>query len=156
MAQIDGTRFDRAASASADGLTHVMILHPIACGIAFIAFLLSLGAGVIGSVLGALVAFIAWVLTLVVMAVDFTLFGIIKKHVNSDGSGSHAYYSVGMWTVLAAMVLLFLGMFIVLFTCFSSRKAKKNAAHKSNADTYNNYDSTTHTRTTRKKRFGIF
>ena len=53
-----------------------MILHPIACGIAFIAFLLSLGAGVIGSVLGALVAFIAWVLTLVVMAVDFTLFGV--------------------------------------------------------------------------------
>ncbi len=59
-----------------DGLTDAMILHPIACAIAFLAFLLSLGAGVIGSILGALVAFVAWVLTVVVMAIDFSLFGV--------------------------------------------------------------------------------
>jgi len=41
---------------------------------------------------------------LVVMVIDFVVFGIIKKHVNKDGSGSHAYYSVGMWTCLAAFV----------------------------------------------------
>lgn len=76
MSQIDGTGFSRAASASADGLTHAMILHPIACGVAFIAFLLSVGAGVVGSLLGALVAGLAWILTLVVMAIDFTLFGV--------------------------------------------------------------------------------
>ena len=76
MAQIDGTRFSTASADTADGLTRVMVLHPIACGIAFIAFLLSLGAGVIGSLLGAIVAAIAWILTLVVMAVDFTLFGV--------------------------------------------------------------------------------
>jgi len=34
---------------------------------------------------------------------------------------------VGMWTILAAMLLLFFGMFIVLFTCFRARKAKKNS-----------------------------
>ncbi|MCJ1227929.1 hypothetical protein MMC12_004588 [Toensbergia leucococca] len=153
MAQIDGTHFGRASSDSADSLTDAMILHPIACGVAFIAFLLSLGAGVVGSLLGALVAALAWILTLVVMAIDFSLFGIIKDHVNSDGSGSHAFYSVGMWTCLAAMILLFLGMFIVLFTCFSARKAKKNTAYKSNVDTYDNgYTSTT----TRRKRFGLF
>ena len=76
MGQIDGTGFSRTASKSADGLTRAMVLHPIACAIAFIAFLLSLGAGVVGSLLGALVAFIAWILTLIVMAVDFTLFGV--------------------------------------------------------------------------------
>ena len=53
-----------------------MILHPIACAVAFIAFALSCGAGVVGSLLGAMVAALAWVLTLVVMAVDFSLFGV--------------------------------------------------------------------------------
>ena len=76
MAQIDGTRFSTASAATAHGLTRAMVLHPIACALAFIAFLLSLEAGVIGSLLGAIVAAIAWVLTLIVMATDFTLFGV--------------------------------------------------------------------------------
>lgn len=93
---------------------------------------------------------------------------IIKKHVNSDGSGSRAHYSTGMWTCLAAMILLFLGMFIVLFTCFSARKAKKSASYKTTGDAYatkdgyhhgNGYDSApapTNATHPRKKRFGIF
>lgn len=70
------------------------MLHPIACGankavdrveaihmltrtgIAFIAFLLSLGAGVVGSVLGAAVAGLAFILTLVAVILDFILFGV--------------------------------------------------------------------------------
>ena len=76
MAAVDGKRFDRAGASSADGLTRVMILHPIACVLAFIAFLLALGAGVFGSVLSAAVAGLAWLLTLIVMAVDFSLFGV--------------------------------------------------------------------------------
>ncbi|MCJ1249791.1 hypothetical protein MMC30_007017 [Trapelia coarctata] len=161
MAEIEGTGFSQSASASADGLTYVMILHPIACGIAFIAFLLSMGAGVVGSLLGAVVAALAFILTLIVMATDFACFGIIKDHVNSDGTGSHAYYSVGMWTVLAAMILLFFGMFIVLFTCFSARKEKRRGAtYKNGGDAYVANDGVhnngTTTRRTRRKRFGLF
>lgn len=76
ISAIDGTVFSKAASDSVDGLTNAMILHPIACAFAFIAFALSCGAGVVGSLLGALVAALAWVLTLVVMAIDFSLFGV--------------------------------------------------------------------------------
>ncbi|CAF9935098.1 hypothetical protein IMSHALPRED_010106 [Imshaugia aleurites] len=144
MGTIDGTVFSRAAADSVDGLTNVMILHPIACAIAFLAFALSAGAGVVGSILGALVAFVAWVLTVVVMAIDFSLFGTVKDHVNSQDKGSHAFYSVGMWTCLAAMVLLFLGMFIVLFTCFSKRKERRSGSggygHKASADGGMGYD----------------
>ncbi|MCJ1360484.1 MAG: hypothetical protein MMC33_010489 [Icmadophila ericetorum] len=156
MAQIDGNGFNRVSADTADGLTRVMILHPIACGVAFIAFLLSCGAGVVGSLLGFCVAALAWILTLVAMVVDFILFGIIKDHVNSDGSGSHAFYSVGMWTILAAMILLFFGMFIVLFTCFSARKERRRGpSYKTNADTYDGVNTTT-TRTQRRRRFGLF
>ncbi|MCJ1369031.1 hypothetical protein MMC20_000238 [Loxospora ochrophaea] len=154
MADIDGTGFGLVSSDSADGLTRAMILHPIACGIAFIAFLVSCGAGVFGSLLGAVIALIAWILTLVVMAIDFSLFGIIKNHVNKDGSGSHAYYSVGMWTCLVAMVLLFLGAFIVLFTCFSARRAKRNTTYKNETTYANSGNGVANTR--RRRRFGIF
>jgi len=134
MAAIDGEGFNRVASDTADGLTDAMILHPIACALAFIAFFLSLGAGVIGSLLGFAVGALAWIITLVVMAIDFALFGIIKDHVNSDGSGSHAFYSIGMWTCLAAMILLFLGMWIVLFTCCSARRERRNRGTTTNDD----------------------
>ena len=123
-----------------------MILHPIACFLAFVAFLVSCGAGVLGSLMGALIAAIAWILTLVVMAIDFSIFGVVKRHVNNDRSGSHAYYSAGMWCVLAAMILLFFGMFITLFTCFSARKEKKRAGNLDNAGDA----------APRRKRFGLF
>jgi len=155
MAEIDHTTFNRAGTDSADALTNAFILHPIACGLAFIAALCALG-GVIGGLIGAMVAAAAWLITLVVMAIDFAAFGIIKNHVNSDGSGSHAYYSVGMWTTLAAMVLLFFGMVIVFFTCCSERrKGGRGQGHKSSRDSYGNgtegyNSSTTRTRRSRK------
>lgn len=130
MADIDGTSFNKASAESTKGLTRVMILHPVACALAFIAFLFALGAGVCGGLLAAFVAAIAWIVTLVVMAVDFALFGIIKNKVNSDGTGSHAVYSTGMWTILAAMVCLFFATFIVLFTCFSARRHKHDHVTK--------------------------
>jgi hypothetical protein len=125
MADAEGTGFSEAASNTANGLTNVMILHPIACGVAFIAFLISLGAGFIGSLIGAIVAFVAWVITLVVMAVDFAAFGIVRNDVNDDGTGNYAYYGSAMWTLVAAFILLFFGMLIVLFTCCSARRQKR-------------------------------
>ncbi|CZR67713.1 related to palI protein [Phialocephala subalpina] len=126
MAEIDNTNFNTASTDTTKALTRVMILHPIACGLAFIAFLLALGAGFCGAIMAAMVSAVTWLVTVVVMACDFALFGIIKNHVNKDGSGSHAYYSVGMWTCLAAMICLFFGTFVVLFTCFSKRMHRKD------------------------------
>ena len=76
MAAVDGTHFSKATANTTHGLTRAMVLHPIACALAFVAFALSCGAGVIGSLLGAATAALAWVLTLIVMAIDFSLFGV--------------------------------------------------------------------------------
>jgi len=121
-------------SDTAEGLTRVMILHPIGCGLAFIAFLLALGAGFFGALLASMVSAVAFIITLVAMACDFALFGIIKNKVNNDGTGSHAYYSVGMWTILAAMICLFLATFIVLFTCCSARRHRNDARVSKHSD----------------------
>ena len=145
MSIIDGTDISEIAGGTSDGLTRVMILHPIECGVAFIAFLCSLGAGIVGSLTGALVAFVAWVLVLISLAVDLSLFGIIHHHVNNDGSGSHAYFGSGMWCLVAAFVTLFLGMVIVFFTCCSSRREKKRQhVEKTDVGT-----------SRRRKRFGL-
>ena len=74
-----------------------------------------------------------------------------------------------MWTILAAMILLFFGMLLVLFTCFSARKERKRASgtYKNSGDAYvandgvysNNgatHITTATSRRTRRKRFGLF
>ena len=125
MASTEGTSFSEAAAATANGLTDVMVLHPIACGIAFIAFLTSMGAGFIGSLVGAIVGFLAWIITLVVLITDAISFSVIRNDVNDDGQGSLAYFGSGFWTLIAAFIMLFLGMLIVLFTCCSARRQRK-------------------------------
>ena len=57
-------------------LTKAMILHPIAAGIAFFAFLISAASGSLGSVLGGVIAFITWLVALAVMAIDLAMFGV--------------------------------------------------------------------------------
>lgn len=125
MTRIENTDFGSASENTSEGLTRVMVLHPVACALSFIAFLLALGSGFIGALFASIVSGLAFIVTVVVMATDFTLFGIVKNHINDDDSGSKAHYSTGMWTVLAAMVCLFLATFVVLFTCCSSRMHKK-------------------------------
>lgn len=84
---------------------------------------------------------------------------IVKDHVNKDGSGSHAFYSVGMWTCLAAMVLLFFAQFIVLVSCITNRRGKRQSSTgktgRDNGYYESGYNATT-TRRTRRKRFGLF
>lgn len=53
-------RLSRAGASTANALTHVMILHPVACGLNFIAFLLAVGASVVGSFLASMTALLAF------------------------------------------------------------------------------------------------
>ncbi|KAL1855694.1 hypothetical protein VTK73DRAFT_8525 [Phialemonium thermophilum] len=122
ISSIDNTDFSHAARTSTRALTKVMILHPIACGIDFLAFVLALGAGVVGSLLASLVALVGFVVTVVVLITDFVLFAIVRRHVNHDDtSGAHAHYGPAAWTLLASAVCALLGTIVVFFTCCSAR-----------------------------------
>jgi len=61
---------------SINNLTRAMILHPIAAVLAFIAFLISARAGFFRSFFASVVAFITWLVTLVIMAIDLAMFGV--------------------------------------------------------------------------------
>ncbi|TVY92895.1 pH-response regulator protein [Lachnellula willkommii] len=139
----DKTDFNTASTDTTKALTRVMVLHPVACGLAFIAFLLAAGSGVIGAVAAALVTAVTWIVTIVVMCTDFVAFGIIKRHVNRDGSGSYAHFSTAMWTLVAAMICLFFAFFIVLLTCCSSRVHRQSHVSKHGDAGYENGTTTT-------------
>ena len=100
----------------------------------------------VGSLFAVLAALVAWILCLIVMATDFSTFGVLRHHVNHDRSGSRAYFGSAMWCLCVAFVLLFFAMVFVTFTCFSARRGKKKAAMaQGEAKT-----------ASRKKRFGLF
>jgi hypothetical protein len=75
MEAIDGTSFNTAGRKTANALTGAFILHPIAAGLTFIAALIAVG-GVVGSLVGTILGVLAWILTIVVMAIDFSIFGV--------------------------------------------------------------------------------
>jgi hypothetical protein len=150
METIDKVSYNHASIDTSKALTRVMILHPIATGLAFIAFLLALGAGVFGALMASFVSAITFIITLAAMACDFVAWGIIKDKVNKDGSGSHAVFSVGMWTILAAMILLFFATFIVFFTCFSARMHKNRSSRHTKHGESGYVDGPTTTTTTKR------
>ncbi|EMD00834.1 hypothetical protein BAUCODRAFT_61895 [Baudoinia panamericana UAMH 10762] len=159
MARIDHTSFSEMAAGTSDSLTRVMVLHPIVCVLAFAAFLTSLGSGIIGSLIGAFIAFVTWVLVLISLAVDFSLFSIVKHHVNHDKSGSKATYGSAIWLLLVSFVTLFFGMLIVFFTCCTHQREKRIAGQRAKEEgTYPaaSAGGTDGVAAPRKKRFGIF
>lgn len=125
MREVDGTAFSQYSEDTTRVLTKVMILHPIATAVTFIAFMLTLGAGVVGSLLASLVALGAFLITAVALICDFVLFSIIRSNVNDNSTDSDAHYSTGMWTLLAAAILLLLATIVVFFSCCSGRMHRK-------------------------------
>ncbi|KAI0134433.1 pali-domain-containing protein [Xylariales sp. AK1849] len=114
-----------------NALTKVQVLHPVACVLSFIAFLLALGAGIVGSFLAALVALLAFLVTLVVLITDFVGFAILKNAVNSVvGSNAHAEFGAAAWTLLASAICNLLATVVVFFTCCSARLHKKRNTTK--------------------------
>jgi len=129
MSNIDGTDFSDYADDTTTGLTKAMILHPIACGLNFIAFLLALGSGFVGSLLASLIALLAFLTTAVAVIIDFVLFSVVKSNINdNDNGGSHAYYGAAAWTTLVAAICSLVGAVVVFLTCCSGRLHKRRNA----------------------------
>jgi hypothetical protein len=130
MSGVEGTKFSHYASSTISALTKAMILHPIAAGFCFIAFMLSLGVSFAGSLLASMVALLTFLITVVATILDFVLFSIVKSNVNDDESGSSAYYAAAAWTILVSAVCSLLGAIIVFLTCCSGRLHRRSRVSK--------------------------
>ncbi|KAF4620677.1 hypothetical protein D9613_000213 [Agrocybe pediades] len=96
-------------------LTKTLILHPIAAGLAGLAFFFGLcGAAYhrAGTIIMTLLSGLALLTTFVVWVIDMILFGIARQRYRNDGM--RAQYGNGNWLTLGALVALLLGF------CFSA------------------------------------
>lgn len=131
VSNVTGTDFSSASENTSKALTRVMVLHPVATGLCFIAFLLCLGTSVVGSILTALFSLLSFVVTVIAMVCDFVAFSIIRQEVNGDEDvDALARWGSGIWLMLAAAVFTLVGALVVLVTCCASRaKKRRSAAH---------------------------
>ncbi|KAJ7153564.1 hypothetical protein C8R43DRAFT_1106776 [Mycena crocata] len=118
--------FSSVKAASLHGLTGSFVLHPIAAGISALAFLMAVCSHRIGYLFAALVAFVAFAIALVVLIIDFVVFGFVKSHVN-DGNNDNAAYGTAIWLVLAATIILFFGSITTCFACFHTHRRKSRS-----------------------------
>ncbi|KAM0552527.1 hypothetical protein ACHAPJ_007855 [Fusarium lateritium] len=126
---VPGTDFSNAGSDATKALTYVMVLHPVGAGLCFIAFLLALGAGIVGSLMSSLVSLLAFFVTVIALACDFAGLSIVRRRINRDTDAS-ASWAVGIWLVLVAAVLTLIGTVIVFITCCSGRRRRSRENRK--------------------------
>ena len=120
-----------------------MVLHPVIVGLSFISFLLAIGAGFIGGIFAALVAMLAFIVSVVVLATDVTMFSVVRNKVNDMNDGRNVQWGTGFWTLIAGMIVLFLATVVVLATCCSSRLHKRRNRRSSVEDKYATHYTTT-------------
>jgi uncharacterized membrane protein YhaH (DUF805 family) len=121
-----------------NGLTNVMILHPIAAGLCFIAFLLALGTNMIGSLIASLISALAFIVTLVAMVCDFVAFSLLRNRIrDADRANTNAHYGSAMWCVLAAAICALLATIIIFITCCAGRRKAKRNSRKVEPETWN-------------------
>lgn len=122
MNSIDSTDSSSASEDSAKALTRVMVLHPLGAGLCFIAFLLCLGTGIVGSLVGSLVAVLAFIVTAVAIICDFVGLAIVRNRVNENpNSSSNAKYGVAIWLALVAAACTLVAASLVFITCCAGR-----------------------------------
>ncbi|KAL7936949.1 actin cortical patch SUR7/pH-response regulator pali [Trichoderma chlorosporum] len=127
---VNGLTFSKADRDSAKVLTRVLILHPIAAGLTFLAFLLCLGTSILGSLVAAIFSALAFIVTVVAMACDFAGFSIVKHAVNSRGpSNFHAHWGAAVWCILVAAALDLIATVLVFITCCAGR-SKRTRTHR--------------------------
>ncbi|KAJ6520604.1 hypothetical protein DFH09DRAFT_1193997 [Mycena vulgaris] len=123
IAAIGIDSFSRVKAASLHGLTEGLILHQIAAGVAGIAFLLAVCSHRIGYLFSSAVAFLAFLISLAVLIIDFIVFGSVKDHVNKN-NGS-AKFGNAIWMVLAATIVLFFASIATCFACVTARRHRR-------------------------------
>ena len=109
-------------------LTKVLILHPIAAGLAGFAFLFGVcGAGYhrAGTVFMTLLSALAALVTLVILVIDLALFGVTRNRYRQEGIP--ASYGIANWLVAGAFGALLLGFIASCCGVFGRYRRTKDA-----------------------------
>ncbi|KIP05684.1 hypothetical protein PHLGIDRAFT_107867 [Phlebiopsis gigantea 11061_1 CR5-6] len=106
--------------------TRGLAIHPVACGLAFVAFVLSLSTQITVALLAALASFLAALLTLIAFAIDIALYVYVKHQMRKlTGVIEHTSTAPAFWMTFAAFILLCLAGCTV---CFGRRRDRMAGA----------------------------
>jgi len=112
--------------------TNGLAVHPVACGVAFIAFLLSFSQHITVTLLASLVSFLAATITLIAFAIDIALYAYFKNQMGDLGYGSKTITGPGFWLTFTSLILLILAGFTV---CCGRRRNRMSGATASTPTT---------------------
>jgi len=127
---------DRFVNITSKALTAVLVLHPIACGLAFIAMVLSFimarptnGTTRFSSLMTLIANLLAAFLTTAVFVIDVVLVAVVRHHVRDETRNNvTAKYGNGVWMVLGAMIALWLGIITATCGIFQLRRHRRKVA----------------------------
>ena len=80
--------------------------------------------------MASIVSSLAFVVTIVALACDFVMFGIVKRKVNGADSDSSAHWGVAIWLVVVAAICTLLGTIVIFLSCCAGRRSRNREARK--------------------------
>ncbi|KAG6374091.1 hypothetical protein JVT61DRAFT_4734 [Boletus reticuloceps] len=105
-----------------------LAVHPVACGVSFIALLFSFSQHITATLVASLLSFLAATLALVAFAIDIALYAYFKNQMGDLGFGNRTITGPGFWLTFASMILLILAGFTV---CCGRRRDRMGSARTS-------------------------
>jgi len=100
--------------------TQGLAIHPVACVVTFIAFLMSFSQHITVTLMASLTAFLAATLMLIAFAVDIALYAFVHHELgNLPNVNEDTKTGPGFWLTFVSLILLLLGACTV---CFGRRK----------------------------------
>jgi len=101
--------------------TRGLAVHPVACVVTGIAWLLSFSDHITVTLISSFVSFLAALLTLIAFALDIALFAWTKHQMSNLDIPSSTYPGIAFWMTLAQFILLLLAGCTV---CFGHRRER--------------------------------
>ncbi|KAG9311107.1 hypothetical protein JVU11DRAFT_9016 [Chiua virens] len=102
-----------------------LAVHPVACGVSFVALLFSFSQHITVTLLASLISFLAATLTTIAFAIDIALYAYFKNQMGNLGYGSNTITGPGFWLTFASVILLILGGLTV---CCGRRRGRMSSA----------------------------
>lgn len=107
--------------------TKALVLHPIACIISFISFLIAAFSNKFGFIFASLAAVLAFVMTIVCLVLDFIIFAGIYN-ITKNVKDTKAQFGIALWFVIIAAAALLLGQLFIFFQCCCGKSRREKEA----------------------------
>ncbi|GAA5908895.1 Isy1p [Sporobolomyces salmoneus] len=106
IATITGNGVDQSTQDTIRSVTKAFVVHPIATGIAFLAFLIAACSDRIGFLCASLFTLFSFIVTVVCVVLDIVFFYVVRRYVeNNYDVNVDINYSAGTWVTVAALCL---------------------------------------------------